>query len=108
MKLDRLMSGVFAASAVLVGALACGCSSTPAPKTTASAPVSDAVAFTELMSAQLPAPSPRVGKRQIVSDDELEGGGAAAAQEDVDAIPGPKTGRRDDGSRRSGGFGTTK
>src|SRR5690348_7358520 len=101
MKLNRWMSGVFAASAV---ALACGCSSSSAaPPKVAAAVIPDAVGMTELMAAQLPGPSPRVGKTtqaragSAPSDPELTVGG-----DDLDA---PKESRRNDGSRRSGGFG---
>jgi hypothetical protein len=96
MKLDRLLSGTFAAVSL---ALACGCSSTPAPTSPTPPVVSDAVAITELMSAQLPGPAqrgPKVGKTHLAPSD------------DEDVVDAPNEVRRDDGSRRSGGFGTTK
>ena len=95
MKLERWISG--AAVALFVS----GCSAAPLGppgKAPAAQPVSDAVAITQLMSAELPGPSPKVGKPQINASDEVDTG-------DLDA---PKDVRREDGSRRSGGFGTTK
>jgi hypothetical protein len=102
MKLDQWISGACAvALAATVGAVG-GCSSTPAPKAAGTTVVSDAVAITQLMSAQLPGPAPKVGKTHLApaTDDDVE---TESATEDA-----PKDVRRDDGSRRSGGFGTTK
>ena len=102
MKLDRLMTCAFAAAAV---ALACGCSSAPsasAPvKTASAASAMDAtlgttVGTTNLMSAELSGPAPRVGKAHLAVDDDS-----------LDAEQ-PKEARRSDGSRRGGGFGTSK
>ena len=101
MKLDRLMSGAFAAAAV---ALACGCSSTSAisaPAKLAQATPQSELALTtggttSLMSAQIPGPAPKVGKAHLAVDDELG---------DQDA---PKDARHSDGSRRGGGFGSAK
>jgi hypothetical protein len=95
MKLVRWMSGACAAVAV---ASLLGCSSSAgAPK--APTPALDArVATTELMSARLAAPAPRVGKTHRVLDD-------ASAGSDLGA---PKDGRPSDGSRCAGHFGALK
>lgn len=104
MKLDRLMSGVLAAAAV---ALACGCNSTaslaaPAPRTAQNS-VSQQQAVdpnvsgtTSLMSAELSGPAPKVGV------------GKAHLADDDDQLDAPKEARRSDGSRRGGGFGSSK
>ena len=101
MKLDRFVSGALAAAAV---ALVCGCSSTPSAPRTAqnagrSADATGAVdpnvsGTTNLMSAEIPGPAPKVGKAHLANDDD---------DNDV-----PKDARRSDGSRRGGGFGSSK
>lgn len=127
MKLDQLLF----AACVGVVALATGCSapaSQPA-KSASTATVSDAVAITQLMSAQLPGPTPKVGKPHLAGDDDStdirlglgvesssesgssESGSMARDAIDSSASDGesaPKAVRRSDGSRRHGGFGTTK
>jgi len=99
MKLDRLMSGVFAAAAV---ALACGCSasSAPAPRTAQNSAQQAQVdpnitGTTNIMSAELAGPAPKVGKAHLANDDD-------------DSLDAPKEVRRSDGSRRGGGFGSSK
>lgn len=113
MKLDRSISGVLAlATAVaLATVFACGCSSTSATagiKTATRAPMSNEAASipgtTNLMSAQLPASAPRVGKAHLAIDDELTLGAPDAVSDES----APKEARRSDGSHRSGGFGTSK
>ena len=94
MKLDQWISG---ACAVALACVVGGCSSTPAPKAAAAPVIPDAVAITELMSAQLPGPAPKVGKTHL-----------APTTDDDTTEDAPKEVRRNDGSRRSGGFGTTK
>jgi len=100
MKLDRLMSGVFAAAAV---ALACGCSasSAPAPRTAQNSAQHGQVdpnvtGTTNIMSAELAGPAPKVGV------------GKAHLTDDDDSLDAPKEVRRSDGSRRGGGFGSSK
>ena len=102
MKLDRLMSGVFAAAAVALG---CGCSTSlaPAPCTAQNWAQHGQVdpnvtGTTNIMSAELAGPAPKVGvgKAHLAND---EGG------LDLDA---PKEARLSDGSRRGGGFGSSK
>jgi hypothetical protein len=116
MKLDRLVSGaLFAASLAATCALAGGCSNAAAPATsaqvkTASADLSavntgNVAGTTNLMSAQIPGPAPRVGKAHLAVDDELESG-SSASQSDGDLLP--KDARPSDGSRRGGGFGSSK
>jgi hypothetical protein len=106
MKLDRWMSGALTTAAVVAAAaLACGCASTT--KTTACAPMMSNEAArvpgtTNLMSAQMPGPAPKVGKSHLAIDEDLEG--PTDSVSDVDA---PKEPRRSDGSRRGGGFGTS-
>ena len=113
MKLDRLMSGTFAAAAVVTLALVCGCSSSPAPRTTANANAAAAnvSGTTNLMSAEMPGPAPRVGKAHLVAgsleDSDIEVGATGNAASDENAR-GEKDARRSDGSRRGGGFGSTK
>ena len=117
MKLDRLaFSQSFAVGLALVAtvALACGCSGSVGEqrsvRTASAAPLSAEAAnragTTNLMSAQLAGPAPRVGKSHLVVDDltnldGIEGSGSS----ELDA---PKEARRSDGSRRSGGFGSSK
>jgi hypothetical protein len=61
------------------------------------------------MSAQLAGPAPRVGKSHLVvddlSNDDIESGSTNVSGSDLDA---PKEARRSDGSRRGGGFGSSK
>ena len=105
MKLDRLMSGASAAVAVAAACLAFGCSSsaTRAPNSAAQqAMLDERTATTELMSAQLAGPAPKVGKAHLAVEDE---GNATDATEELSA---PKEARRSDGSRRGGHFGTSK
>lgn len=115
MKLDRFASGAtYAVGFGLCVALAAGCSSSAtnaAPRTTAAAAASqsqvpNAVATTNLMSAEIPGPAPRVGKAHLAVDDgDMSVGdtGNVASEENT-----PKEARRSDGSRRGGGFGTSK
>ena len=101
MKLVHLLSGAFAVAAV---ALACGCStaSTRAPLAANATNIPNVAGTTELMSAELPGPAPKVGKAHLVVDsDDLVG----SSQSDDSA---PKEARRSDGSHRSGAFGTSK
>jgi hypothetical protein len=105
MKLDRLVSGVCAAAAV-ASLLACGCSSstTLAAKTTAQqqAALEGRIATTELMSAQLAGPAPKVGKAHLAVEDDTD------VAEASDELGAPKEARRSDTARRGGDFGTTK
>lgn len=103
MKLFAWTSG-----AVGVAGLLCGCSS--APRVAQSpASQSEATGTTQLRSAQLPAPPPKVGKSHLAMD--VDPGAHADATDGSDALklgaPG-KEGRRSDGTRRGGHFGTTK
>jgi hypothetical protein len=102
MKLNQMMSG--ACAAVVVASLL-GCSSSSrAPMTAQSEAALDGrVATTQLMSAQLAAPAPKVGKSHLVVDDE-ETAPAPRSNE----LGAPKDGRPSDGSRCSGHFGSTK
>lgn len=116
MKLDQMLF----AACVGVVALATGCSAVPAAKTASTDRVSDAVASTQLMSAHLGVPAqaaqgtPRVGKPHLAGDDDVTLGvgtdstGAASDASGSDGESAPKAVRRSDGSRRHGGFGTTK
>lgn len=109
MKLDRLTSGVIAAGAALMLTFASGCTpagAPPAPRTTAGALESsragaNVTGTTSLMSAQMAGPAPKVGKPRLA-------GSAAASDEDESDIELPKSARRSDGSRRGGGFGSSK
>lgn len=109
MKLDRLMSGVSAAIAV-ASLLACGCSSTAtraANSAAQQAMLDERTATTQLMSAQVAGPAPKVGKSHVA----LEGLGADetdSASDTADELGAPKDARRSDGSRRGGHFGTSK
>lgn len=78
-----------------------GCAGAPPAPKAASA---SQTATTNLMSAQLPGPAPRVGKAHLASDDEIEALSTNPSDENA-----PKEARRSDGSRRrAGSFGTTK
>lgn len=113
MKLDRLTIVGAAAAA----ALACGCSTTQSlspPKSAMLGAHTDAVGdravsnttgTTNLMSAQLLGPAPRVGKAHLAVDLDERNTDAAADSLDESA---PKDVRRSDGSRRGGGFGASK
>ncbi len=104
MKLNRKMSGACAAL-VVASLLGCSSSSSRAPKTAQSdAALDGRVATTELMSAQLAAPAPKVGKSHLVVDDEE----AASVAPRSNELGAPKDGRPSDGSRCSGHFGSTK
>lgn len=111
MKLIRLTSTFVAAAAM---AFACGCSAPSAtaglaPRTAhAGAPADPNVTgTTSLMSAQMAGPAPKVGKAHLAADDESEAASTSTNVTD-DATEAPKTARRSDGSRRGGGFGSTK
>jgi hypothetical protein len=110
MKLDRFSSAAVTSAmiALLAGltAFGSGCSATTAhaPQTassTSSASIANVAGTTSLMSAELPAPAPKVGKSHLVVD--------GAADFDVDSMnsdeSAPKEARRSDGSHRSGSFG---
>lgn len=115
MKLDRFTSSQsFGLGVALVAtvALACGCSSSvpSVTRTASAAPLSAEAASipgtTNLMSARLAGPAPRVGKSHLVVDeldgaDDIESGSTATSD-------APKEARRSDGSRRGGGFGSSK
>lgn len=105
MKLDRLMSGVCAAAVVAV-LLACGGCASSTTRAAASAAqqaaLDEQTATTELMSAQLAGPAPKVGKSHLAVDEDED---TSDAPDDLRA---PKEARRSDGSRRGGHFGTSK
>lgn len=104
MKLFAWTSG--ACAAVAIGSLLCGCSSSSrssGPRVAQSpATLSEATSTTQLMSAQLPAPTPKVGKSHLAVDDLVD------ATDVSDELSLPKEARRSDGTRRGGHFGTTK
>lgn len=100
MKLERLLSGGCAAS-IVAGLLACGCSnsSSRATKSVADqAAVDDRTATTELMSARIEGPAPKVGKSHA----------ATTSTDDADELSAPKDARPSDGSHRAGNFGSAK
>jgi hypothetical protein len=105
MKLVRSTSGSALAAMSLAALLFCaaGCSATASqPPRTAS--LSNLPGTTSLMSAEISGPAPRVGKSHLAIDE---------ADSDVDATTtsdesAPKEARRSDGSRRGGGFGSSK
>jgi hypothetical protein len=110
MKLDRVIPSAFAVVAV---ALACGCSSTPSTRPSltaanATAPVPDTVGVTNLMSAELAGPAPKVGKAHLAVDDSDMEVGATGNVLSEESTREEKTARRSDGSHRSGGFGSSK
>ena len=109
MKLIRFASTTIAAAAV---AFACGCSAPTLtaglPKSAQAAPADPNVTgTTSIMSAQMAGPAPKVGKAHLAVDDEIEAAAASPGVTD-DTTEAPKTARRSDGSRRGGGFGSTK
>ena len=101
MKLNRSVSGVLAVIAV---ALACGCSTTrlthalngPLTGQNPRAVDPNLTGTTNLMSAEMAGPAPKVGVSK------------AHLSNDYDTLGSTKETRRDDGSRRGGGFGTSK
>ena len=124
MKLDRLaisqsrparlglgIALVASVASVATVALACGCStsSMPSVRTASAAPLSAEAAniagTTNLMSAQLAGPAPKVGKAHLAGDDFAQPADVALGGSELDA---PKEARRSDGSHRSGGFGSSK
>jgi hypothetical protein len=114
MKLDRLVSGaVFAAGLAATVAFAGGCSNsvcvphtpTASEVEAAAAATGNATDTTNLMFAQIPGPAPKVGKAHLAVDAEQDAQDATS-QSDEQA---PKMeARRSDGSRRGGGFGSSK
>ena len=105
MKLDRFtsfaMSAATAVSLAGLMAFASGCSATTsqAPKSATSATLANVAGTTSLMSAELAAPAPRVGKSHLAVDDAAD---ADTTNSDESA---PKEARRSDGSHRGGSFG---
>ncbi len=115
MKLDRLAFSQSFGGLALVAtvALACGCSTSVSPARAASAaPLSAEAAniagTTNIMSAQLAGPAPRVGKAHLAGDDQAEPGDIESGSTNGTELDAPKEARRSDGSHRSGGFGTSK
>ena len=116
MKLDRFAA--IALTSALAAMFGCGCSTTassagapasPAAPRTATiydayaaqtGTVPNAVGTTNLMSAELNGPAPRVGKAHLAID---ENDALDSTDSDENA---PKEARRSDGSHRSGSFGT--
>lgn len=97
-----------ALAAVAMATLAFGCSSAlPAPSGPAVALGNPAnvTGTTSLLSAQIPGPAPRVGKIGKAQSSANEGSEDPSLASDAYA---PKNVRRSDGSRRSGGFGSSK
>ncbi|MDB5220100.1 MAG: hypothetical protein JWO86_8027 [Myxococcaceae bacterium] len=115
MKLVRSTSGgAFAAlsfSALLAltcasAVAACGCSATaPAASRVATASNSNVAGTTNLMSAEIPGPAPKVGKAHLAIDEADSD--AVDATPDANDLTQPKDARPSDGSRRGGGFGTS-
>ena len=121
MKLGRLAFSQSRLGFALVAtvALACGCSTSSMPglhtaraatqEGRLSAEAANVVGTTNLMSAQLAGPAPKVGKAHLAGDDfaqsgDIESGSTGSGNE----LDGPKEARRSDGSHRSGGFGSSK
>jgi hypothetical protein len=104
MKLDRSTSFAGSLAAMcLAAAFACGCSATTTSHGAQAANVSNVAGTTNLMSAELAGPAPKVGKAHLAVDE---------ADSDVDTAgladdSAPKEARRSDGSHRGGGFGTS-
>jgi hypothetical protein len=104
MKLDRTISAALATALVSLACLVGGCSSAPASVKSASSPadlatIPNTVGTTNLMSAELQGPAPKVGKAHLAVDDESF---------EPTSSDEPKEARRSDGSHRRGGFGTSK
>lgn len=102
MKLDRSIFGVALALSVV-----CGCSAGSAPIGTAPRTASNATSTTTLTSADSFAmKAPKVGKAQLVADEDLGGGGSTA--DDADELSAPKEPRRPSRHSRGGSFGSSK
>jgi hypothetical protein len=107
MKLDRSTSFAGSLAAMcLAAAFACGCSATTTShgaQSAMAANVSNVAGTTNLMSAELAGPAPRVGKSHLAVDEADSDVDTAALADDS----APKEARRSDGSHRGGGFGTS-
>lgn len=103
MKLDRSTMAM-----ALALAFACGCSATtsrPAPYASyapQAAVASNVAGTTNLMSAELPGPAPKVGKAHLAIDETAFDTDTTSNDEST-----PKEARRSDGSHRGGSFGTS-
>jgi hypothetical protein len=107
MKLVRSMSGGAFAALSFAALLSCaGCSATTSPATSRVAASNANVAgTTNLMSAEIPGPAPKVGKAHLAIDEADSD--AVDATSDANDLTQPKDARPSDGSRRGGGFGTS-
>lgn len=99
MKLDRSILGV----AVVAVSVVCGCSSSVSAPAAPHA-ATDEASMTELSSALLRPSAPKVGKVQLVADEDLGGGSVS----DSDELTAPKEPRRATTHHRGGGFGVAK
>ena len=100
MKLDRSIFGVALALSVV-----CDCSAGSAPAAPRTA--SSATSTTTLTSADSFAmKAPKVGKAQLVADEDLGGGGSTA--DGADELSAPKEPRRASRHSRGGSFGSSK
>ncbi|MBS2017762.1 MAG: hypothetical protein JST00_33095 [Deltaproteobacteria bacterium] len=99
MKLDRSIFG----AALVALSVVCGCSASPAPL---GAPRTASQASTTLLTSadSFAARSPKVGKAQLVADEDLGGGSVA----ETDELAAPKEPRRATRHARGGYFGTSK
>ena len=119
MKLDRLTSGACAALAV-ASLLSSGCSPASAASPASSAAVRSAdgaaqramldehAATTQLMSAQVAGPAPKVGRSHLTAPEPDADDADDAVNDPTDQLGATKGARRSDGSRRGGHFGTSK
>lgn len=99
MQLNRSIFGVALALSV-----ACGCSAGSAPVAPRTA--SNATSTTTLTSADsFAVKAPKVGKAQLVADEDLGGGSASDA---ADELTAPKEPRRPSRHSRGGSFGSSK
>lgn len=98
MKLDRSILGVAAVAVSVV----CGCSSSVSAPLAPSAPAQ--ASTTQLTSADNFMKAPRVGKVQLVADEDLGGGSVTDSEE----LAAPKEPRRATTHHRGGGFGAAK
>lgn len=101
MQLNRSIFGVALALSV-----ACGCSAGSAPIAAAPRTASNATSTTTLTSADsFAVKAPKVGKAQLVADEDLGGG---SASDTADELTAPKEPRRPSRHSRGGSFGSSK
>ncbi len=102
----RSVCGAVALAGLLGCSSATGSIKRPSWNDQGQAAVSNATGTTQLMSAQLAGPAPKVGKSHLAVDPEDDSAGSAGPA--ADALGAPKEARRSDRTRPGGHFGSSK